>query len=183
MPPDYVKPDPRPPRGPCGGGGSGPKPSTPKPVRVLDLSGSGGGGQAPPARRHDLPERDQPLVPSIRCHNNPILVARPAPESRSSISRRRGRCAPRSTDPETISLAVLTRTWTQRWKRVPDGLLWDDLRQDVRRLMLTGLTYEEALKLLRGDEPIHHLLPGYMVQLMLAQMMDWGTLDFTSWSK
>ncbi|OWZ11524.1 hypothetical protein PHMEG_00015442 [Phytophthora megakarya] len=68
-------------------------------------------------------------------------------------------------------------------KRVPDGLLWDDLRQDVRSLMLTGLTYEEALKLLRGDEPIHHLLPGYMVQLMLAQMMDWGTLDFTSWSK
>ncbi|OWZ06339.1 hypothetical protein PHMEG_00021414 [Phytophthora megakarya] len=50
-------------------------------------------------------------------------------------------------------------------------------------LMLTGLTYEEALKQLRGDEPIHHLLPGYMVQLILAQMMDGGTLDFTPWSK
>ncbi|OWZ17386.1 hypothetical protein PHMEG_0008671 [Phytophthora megakarya] len=62
-------------------------------------------------------------------------------------------------------------------KRILDGLLWDDLRQDVRMLMITGLTYEEALKLLRGDEPIHHLLPGYMVQLMLAQMIDWETLD------
>ncbi|OWZ03378.1 hypothetical protein PHMEG_00024902 [Phytophthora megakarya] len=68
-------------------------------------------------------------------------------------------------------------------KRVPDGLLWDDLRQNVRMLMITGLTYEEALKLLHGGDPIHHLLPGYMVQLMLAQMIDWGTLDLTSWSK
>ncbi|OWZ08522.1 hypothetical protein PHMEG_00018920 [Phytophthora megakarya] len=66
-------------------------------------------------------------------------------------------------------------------KRVPDGLLWDDLRQGVRMLMITGLTYEEALKLLHGGDPIHHLLPGYMVQLMLAQMIDWGTLDLTPW--
>ncbi|OWZ03354.1 hypothetical protein PHMEG_00024927 [Phytophthora megakarya] len=50
-------------------------------------------------------------------------------------------------------------------------------------LMITGLTFEEALKLLRGGDPIHHLLPGYMVQLMLAQMIDWGTLDLTPWSK
>ncbi|OWZ08034.1 hypothetical protein PHMEG_00019483 [Phytophthora megakarya] len=35
-------------------------------------------------------------------------------------------------------------------KRVPAGLLWDDLRQDVPMLMLTGLTYEDALQLLRG---------------------------------
>ncbi|OWZ04936.1 LOW QUALITY PROTEIN: hypothetical protein PHMEG_00023071 [Phytophthora megakarya] len=68
-------------------------------------------------------------------------------------------------------------------KHVPDDLLWDDLRQDVRMLMITGLTYEEALKLLHGGGPIHHLLSGYMVQLMLAQMIDWGTLDLTPWSK
>ncbi|OWZ15392.1 hypothetical protein PHMEG_00010978 [Phytophthora megakarya] len=68
-------------------------------------------------------------------------------------------------------------------KRVPDGLLWDDLRQDVRMLMITGLTYEEALKLLHGGDPIHHLLPGYMVQLMMTQMIDWGTLDLTPWRK
>ncbi|OWZ02099.1 hypothetical protein PHMEG_00026400 [Phytophthora megakarya] len=72
---------------------------------------------------------------------------------------------------------------TDAQKRIPDGLLWDDLRQDVRMLMITGLTYEEALKLLRGDDPIHHRLPGYMVQLMLAQMIDWETLDLTPWSK
>ncbi|OWY90839.1 hypothetical protein PHMEG_00040849 [Phytophthora megakarya] len=50
-------------------------------------------------------------------------------------------------------------------------------------LMITGLTYEEALKLLRGDDPIHHLQHGYMVQLMLVQMINWGTLDLTRWSK
>ncbi|OWY95341.1 hypothetical protein PHMEG_00034681 [Phytophthora megakarya] len=51
-------------------------------------------------------------------------------------------------------------------------------------LMITGLTYEEALKVLHGGDPIiHHLLPGYMVQLMLVQMIDWGTLDRTPWSK
>ncbi|OWZ12768.1 hypothetical protein PHMEG_00014012 [Phytophthora megakarya] len=63
-------------------------------------------------------------------------------------------------------------------KRVPAGLLLTTFDKTS-----VCLTYEEALKLLRGDEPIHHLLPRYMVQLMLAQMMVWGTLDFTSWSK
>ncbi|OWZ14729.1 hypothetical protein PHMEG_00011745 [Phytophthora megakarya] len=67
-------------------------------------------------------------------------------------------CAPRNTVPETISPAVVTRTWTQRC-----------------------LTYEEALKLLRGDEPIYHLLPGYMVQLMLAQMITKSGPESGSW--
>ncbi|OWZ10203.1 hypothetical protein PHMEG_00016981 [Phytophthora megakarya] len=62
MPPDYVKPDPRP-RNPRGGCRSGPKLSTTKPVRVLDLTGSG--GSRPPARHHGLPEHDQLLAPSV----------------------------------------------------------------------------------------------------------------------
>ncbi|OWY98415.1 hypothetical protein PHMEG_00030831 [Phytophthora megakarya] len=88
---------------------------------------------------------------------------------------------PPSTWNTQINVTAIDNTNAQ--KRVPDGLLWDDLRQDVHMLMITGLTYEEALKLLHGGDPIHHLLPGYMVQLMLAQMIDWGTLDLTPWSK
>ncbi|OWY98440.1 hypothetical protein PHMEG_00030795 [Phytophthora megakarya] len=45
--------------------------------------------------------------------------------------------------------------------------------------MLTDLAFGGVRKLLLSDKPIHHLLPGYMAQLMVAQMIDWGTLYCT----
>ncbi|OWZ19785.1 hypothetical protein PHMEG_0005906 [Phytophthora megakarya] len=171
MPPDYVKPDPRP-RNPRGGGGSGPKPSTPKAVRVLDLTGSGGsktpGTKSRPSRTRSTSgtKRKGPQQSSSRRAGSARKLELDITEERQMLPKEH---CPREDlvyGPDTdLDLAMEA----DAPKLVPDGLFWEDLRQDVRMLMLTGLTYEEALKLLRSDEPIHHLLPGYMVQLMLPR--------------
>ncbi|OWZ13112.1 hypothetical protein PHMEG_00013619 [Phytophthora megakarya] len=138
MPPDYVKPGPRP-RNPRGGGGSGPKPSTPKPVRVLDLTGSGGSGPSNTTSRKlefDVTEERQ-MRPKEHCPRDDLPCG--LDEALDSV---------READAQNGSRMGYPRT--------PFG---------------------------KTDEPIHHLLPGYMVQLMLAQMIDWGILDFTPWSK
>ncbi|OWZ10134.1 hypothetical protein PHMEG_00017066 [Phytophthora megakarya] len=185
MPPDYVKPDPRP-RNPRGGGGSGPKPPTPKPSRVLVLAGNGGWR---PFNTTSQSSKSWPTSGTKR------KVSRQPDSNRGGSSRKpefditeERQIHPKEHCPRGDLLCgpdedLDSGMEAAAQKCVPDGLLCDELRQDVRMLMITGLTYEEALKLLHGGDPIHHLLPGYMVQLMLAQMIYWGTLDLTPWSK
>ncbi|OWZ11550.1 hypothetical protein PHMEG_00015407 [Phytophthora megakarya] len=185
MPPDYMKADPRS-RNPRGGGGSGPKPSTPKAVIVLDLTGSGGSKtsstKSRPSRTRSTSgtKRKAPQQSSSGHARSARKLELDITEVRQMRPKKHCPRGDLACGPDTdLDLAMEV----DAQKLVPDGLLWEGLRQDVRMLMLTGLTYEDALKLLRSDESIHHLLPGYMVQLMLAQMIDWGTLDFTPWSK
>ncbi|OWZ05215.1 hypothetical protein PHMEG_00022736 [Phytophthora megakarya] len=154
-PPDYVKPDPRP-RNPRRGGGSGPKPQLQS--RTRSTSGT---------KRKASQQPDSGRGGSSRKLEFDVMEER---QTRPKEHRPRDDL-PRGSDEDLDSARE-----ADAQKRIPEGLPWDDLRQDVRMLMITGLTYEEALKLLRGDGPFNHLLPGYM-------MIDWGTLDFTPWSK
>ncbi|OWZ03166.1 hypothetical protein PHMEG_00025149 [Phytophthora megakarya] len=170
MPPDYVKPDPRP-RNPCGGGGYWTQTVN---TKAGQSSGPDGTRLTSGTKRKASQQPDSGRGGSSRKLEFDVTEERQI--------RPKEHC-PRDDLPCGPDVDLDSAMEADAQKRIPDGLLWDDLRQDVRMLMIRGLTYEEALKLLRGAEPNHHLLPGYMVQLMLAQMIDWGTLDFTPWSK
>ncbi|POM61737.1 hypothetical protein PHPALM_29210 [Phytophthora palmivora] len=66
---------------------------------------------------------------------------------------------------------------------LPGGVVWKEVRPDVRQAILAGLKYDTAMEWIGSDRAVHgHFRQPQLVK-MLVSMMYWRCLDKTPWSK
>ncbi|POM72211.1 Hypothetical protein PHPALM_11112 [Phytophthora palmivora] len=66
---------------------------------------------------------------------------------------------------------------------LPGGVVWKEVRPDVRQAILAGLKYDTAMEWIGNDRAAHgHFRQPQLVK-MLVSMMYWCRLDKTPWSK
>ncbi|EGZ27928.1 hypothetical protein PHYSODRAFT_258254 [Phytophthora sojae] len=66
---------------------------------------------------------------------------------------------------------------------LPGGVVWKEVRPDVRQAILTGLRYDSAMEWIGSDRVAHgHFRQPQLIK-MLVGMMYWRRLDKTPWSK
>ncbi|POM75042.1 Hypothetical protein PHPALM_7903 [Phytophthora palmivora] len=66
---------------------------------------------------------------------------------------------------------------------LPGGVVWKEIRPDVRQAILAGLKYDTAMEWIGSDRAAHgHFRQPQLVK-MLVSMMYWRRLDKTPWSK
>ncbi|POM59372.1 hypothetical protein PHPALM_31908 [Phytophthora palmivora] len=66
---------------------------------------------------------------------------------------------------------------------LPGGVVWKEVRPDVRQAILAGLKYDTAMEWIGSDRAAHgHFRQPQLVK-MLVSMMYWRRLDTTPWSK
>ncbi|KAG2504209.1 hypothetical protein BBO99_00009538 [Phytophthora kernoviae] len=63
------------------------------------------------------------------------------------------------------------------------GVIWDQIRLDVRNTMRVGIKYRGALEWMREDRVAHALFHQTDLVSMLASMMYWKRLDESFWTK
>ncbi|EGZ15984.1 hypothetical protein PHYSODRAFT_505840, partial [Phytophthora sojae] len=66
---------------------------------------------------------------------------------------------------------------------LPGGVVWKEVRPDVRQAILAGLKYDTAMEWIGSDRAAHgHFRQPQLIK-MLVSMMYWCRLDLTPWSK
>ncbi|POM57842.1 Hypothetical protein PHPALM_37595 [Phytophthora palmivora] len=66
---------------------------------------------------------------------------------------------------------------------LPGGVVWKEVRPDVRQAILAGLKYDTAMEWIGNDRAAHgHFRQPQLIK-MLVSMMYWRRLDKTPWSK
>ncbi|KAH7488567.1 uncharacterized protein KRP23_2513 [Phytophthora ramorum] len=62
-------------------------------------------------------------------------------------------------------------------------VIWSKLRTDIQLVMQSGLDYDDALELAKGDNVVHPRFDSRSLESMLFRMMYWHELDSTPWTK
>ncbi|KAK1940648.1 hypothetical protein P3T76_008099 [Phytophthora citrophthora] len=65
---------------------------------------------------------------------------------------------------------------------LPDRVVWEEVRPDLRLALLAGISYETAMKWLRTDKSAHSLFTGRPLVQMLVSMVYWRKLNQTPWT-
>ncbi|EGZ04487.1 hypothetical protein PHYSODRAFT_262959 [Phytophthora sojae] len=66
---------------------------------------------------------------------------------------------------------------------LPGGVVWKEVRPDVRQAILAGLKYDTAMEWIGSDRAAHgHFRQPQLIK-MLVSMMYWCRLDLTPWGK
>ncbi|EGZ19613.1 hypothetical protein PHYSODRAFT_327811 [Phytophthora sojae] len=66
---------------------------------------------------------------------------------------------------------------------LPGGVVWKEVRPDVRQAILAGLKYDTAMEWIGSDRAAHgHFRQPQLIK-MLVSMMYWRRLDLAPWSK
>ncbi|KAL4140108.1 hypothetical protein PRNP1_015183 [Phytophthora ramorum] len=75
--------------------------------------------------------------------------------------------------------------WTEEVARgnLPGGVVWNDLRLDVRYTMLTGCSYETSVEFVSGNKVVHPVFHQEPLVTMLVSMIYFEKLDSTPWTQ
>ncbi|KAG6614406.1 uncharacterized protein IUM83_14598 [Phytophthora cinnamomi] len=158
-------------------------PGTPKRPDILDLTGS----ESKPKGKANSISNANSGSKTLKSKKRQSSRKSQAPESSQNPNRHKVQRRPTDHQPglESVRRAGEKTTIFKEAARtmLPEGVVWKEVRPDVRQTMLAGIKYDAAMDWVGSDRAAYgHFRQPQLVN-MLVSMMYWRRLDSTPWAK